>query len=84
MVGVGIDASESSLARVSLVNYHGAVQLDVFVKQKERVVDYRTHVSGVRETDMTNGALALLVDLHEWLTCVIKSRAIRASTKTSG
>jgi len=52
MVGVGIDGVESSLARVSLVNYYGAVQLDEFVRQRERVVDYRTQWSGVRETDM--------------------------------
>jgi len=38
MVGVGIEGAESSLARVSLVNYYGAVQLDEFVRQRERVV----------------------------------------------
>ncbi|THG99473.1 hypothetical protein EW145_g7260 [Phellinidium pouzarii] len=47
MVGVGIDASESSLARVSLVNYHGAIILDEFVRQRERVVDYRTAISHI-------------------------------------
>ncbi|TRM56854.1 ribonuclease H-like domain-containing protein [Schizophyllum amplum] len=52
MVGVGPEGAESSLARVSLVNFYGAVVLDVFVRQRERVVDYRTHVSGVREKDM--------------------------------
>ena len=52
MVGVGPDGTVSSLARVSLVNFHGAVLLDVFVRQRERVTDYRTHVSGVREKDM--------------------------------
>ncbi|KAF5346283.1 hypothetical protein D9758_011493 [Tetrapyrgos nigripes] len=52
IVGVGIDGSESSLAGVSLVNFHGAVILDEFVKQRERVVDYRTQWSGVRESDM--------------------------------
>ncbi|KAF5346288.1 hypothetical protein D9758_011496 [Tetrapyrgos nigripes] len=52
MVGVGIDRSESSLARVSLVNFHGAVILDEFVKKRERMVDYRTQWSGVRESDM--------------------------------
>jgi hypothetical protein len=55
MVGVGIDGKESSLARVSLVNFYGAVQLDEFVKQRERVVDYRTQFSGVREKDMIKG-----------------------------
>ena len=56
MVGVGIEGVESSLARVSLVNYYGAVQLDEFVRQRERVVDYRTQWSGIRETDMVKGA----------------------------
>ncbi|EPQ55245.1 hypothetical protein GLOTRDRAFT_138856 [Gloeophyllum trabeum ATCC 11539] len=54
MVGVGIDGAESSLARVSLVNYYGAVQLDEFVRQRERVVDYRTQYSGIRPADMVN------------------------------
>ncbi|KAG5718637.1 hypothetical protein E4T56_gene16514 [Termitomyces sp. T112] len=52
MVGVGVDGTESSLARVSLVNFYGAIQLDEFVRQRERVVDYRTRYSGIRETDM--------------------------------
>lgn len=56
MVGVGIDGAESSLARVSIVNFHGVVQLDEFVRQRERVVDYRTQYSGVRESDMIKGA----------------------------
>jgi len=56
MVGVGVDGLESSLARISIVNFYGAVQLDEFVRQRERVVDYRTHVSGVRETDLIKGS----------------------------
>lgn len=55
MVGVGPEGKESSLARASLVNYHGAIQLDVFVRQRERVVDYRTEFSGVRPKDMIDG-----------------------------
>ena len=60
MVGVGPEGSESSLARVSLVNYYGAIILDEFVRQRERVVDYRTTVSGVRETDMIKVIFVLL------------------------
>lgn len=56
MVGVGPNGSESSLARASLVNYHGAIVFDSFVRQRERVTDYRTFVSGVRESDMIHGA----------------------------
>ena len=55
MVGVGIDGSESSLARVSIVNFYGAVLIDEFVRQREHVVDYRTQFSGVRERDLIKG-----------------------------
>lgn len=47
MVGVGPDGSESALARVSLVNYHGEVLMDRYVRPVERITDYRTAVSGI-------------------------------------
>ena len=56
MVGVGPDGAESSLARVSVVNFHGAILLDEFVRQRERVVDYRTEFSGVRPKDLAHGS----------------------------
>lgn len=55
MVGVGPEGSESTLARVSIVNYHGTTVMDKFVRPRERVTDYRTWVSGVREEDLRNG-----------------------------
>lgn len=60
MVGVGLEGAESSLARVSLVNFYGAEILDVFVRQRERVVDYRTQWSGIRDTDMVHGQFAVM------------------------
>ncbi|KAH7090081.1 ribonuclease H-like protein, partial [Auriculariales sp. MPI-PUGE-AT-0066] len=54
MVGIGPGGVESALARVSLVDYHGRVLLDAFVRPREQVTDWRTHVSGVREEDMRN------------------------------
>ncbi|KAJ9119804.1 hypothetical protein QFC24_005517 [Naganishia onofrii] len=54
MVGTGPNGSQSVLARVSLVNYHGHILVDSFVKPKERVTDWRTWVSGVRASDMVN------------------------------
>lgn len=45
MVGVGPEGKRSSLARVCIVNNEGNVLLDVYVQQKEKVVDYRTKVS---------------------------------------
>lgn len=53
MVGVGPSGHLSVLARVSIVDWHGAVVMDTFVKVQERVVDYRTHVSGIRPEDLT-------------------------------
>ena len=52
MVGLGHLGAESALARVSLVNYHGHIVLDTFVAPRERVTDWRTWVSGVREEDI--------------------------------
>ncbi|KAK9475869.1 ribonuclease H-like domain-containing protein [Lipomyces japonicus] len=53
-VGVGPDGKRSVLARVSMVNYYGAVIMDEFVRPEERVTDWRTWVSGVRPQDMQN------------------------------
>jgi RNA exonuclease 4 len=63
---VGLYASESSVARVSLVNYHGAVIMDEYVKQREHVVDYRTRWSGIRPSDMING-MSFVVSIHSAL-----------------
>ncbi|XP_062506594.1 uncharacterized protein LOC134183141 isoform X2 [Corticium candelabrum] len=52
MVGAGDRGCISLLARVSIVNSHGHVLYDTFVKPKERVTDYRTFVSGVRASDL--------------------------------
>lgn len=52
MVGVGGEEDRSVLARVSIVNFHGAQVYDSFVKPKEFVTDWRTHVSGVSPKNM--------------------------------
>ncbi|WWC60463.1 uncharacterized protein I303_103035 [Kwoniella dejecticola CBS 10117] len=52
MVGTGPNGSESALARVSIVNYHGHILLDTFVQPREKVTDWRTWISGVRESDV--------------------------------
>lgn len=54
MVGVGMNGKDSILARVSIVNQHGKVLYDKFVKPTEEVVDYRTAVSGIRPRDLVN------------------------------
>lgn len=57
MVGVGRNGEESVLARVSLVNQHGNCIYDKFVKAREKVTDYRTHVSGVRPDNLEDGEI---------------------------
>ena len=52
MVGVGDGGYESALARVSVVDFHGRQVYDSYVRPKERVVDWRTHVSGIAPKHM--------------------------------
>lgn len=54
MVGIG-DGMESMIARVSIVNEHEFCVYDKYVKPRERVVDYRTPVSGIRKEDLQKG-----------------------------
>ncbi|GMY31931.1 RNA exonuclease 4 [Fagus crenata] len=51
MVGVG-QGNKSALGRVSLVNKWGNVIYDEFVRPVERVVDFRTEISGIRPRDL--------------------------------
>lgn len=64
MVGVGRDGEESVLARVSIVNYHGAVIYDTFVRPMEKVTDFRTWVSGVTFKDVEKAPLFSEVQKH--------------------
>ncbi|KAL2148587.1 hypothetical protein VTH82DRAFT_2141 [Thermothelomyces myriococcoides] len=52
MVGVGDGGYEDALARVSVVDFHGKQVYDSYVKPRQRVVDWRTHVSGVAPKHM--------------------------------
>lgn len=51
MVGLG-HFRESGLARCSLVNLHGAVLYDKFIRPEGEITDYRTRVSGVTPLNM--------------------------------
>ncbi|XP_020203642.1 RNA exonuclease 4 isoform X3 [Cajanus cajan] len=51
MVGVG-QGNKSALGRVTLVNKWGNVVYDEFVRPMERVVDFRTKISGIRPRDL--------------------------------
>ncbi|CAK6439521.1 unnamed protein product [Pipistrellus nathusii] len=54
MVGTGPKGHVSSLARCSIVNYHGDVLYDEYVLPPCHIVDYRTRWSGMRKQHMVN------------------------------
>ncbi|XP_044518416.1 interferon-stimulated gene 20 kDa protein isoform X2 [Gracilinanus agilis] len=51
MVGVGL-LRESGLARCSIVDYHGLVVYDKFIRPEGEITDYRTYVSGIEPFHM--------------------------------
>ncbi|KAL2817385.1 RNA exonuclease 4 [Aspergillus granulosus] len=53
MVGIGPNPdNDSALARVSIVDYNGDQVYDSYVRPKEMVTDWRTHVSGIAPKHM--------------------------------
>ncbi|KAL4885313.1 hypothetical protein BJY04DRAFT_205479 [Aspergillus karnatakaensis] len=53
MVGVGPNPdNDSALARISIVNFNGEQVYDSYVRPKEMVTDWRTHVSGIAPKHM--------------------------------
>jgi len=52
MVGVGDNGVRSALARCCIVNWHGNIIYDKYVKPQEAVTDFRTFVSGIRPKDL--------------------------------
>lgn len=74
MVGVGGSDERSVLARVSIVNYHGAQVYDSFVRPKEFVTDWRTHVSGVSAKNMATART--FEEVHAEVSDILKDRVL--------
>mmetsp|Transcript_13786 Transcript_13786/g.21014 ORF Transcript_13786/g.21014 Transcript_13786/m.21014 type:complete len:276 (+) Transcript_13786:157-984(+) len=62
MVGVGYGGHRSSLARVCVVDWDGNTILDLYVRQRQEVTDYRTFVSGITEKHLSEETA---VDIEE-------------------
>ncbi|KAJ0700860.1 putative exoribonuclease II [Helianthus annuus] len=56
MVGVSPLGNKSALGRVTLVNKFGNVIYDEHVRPVDRVVDFRTQISGIRPRDLKKGS----------------------------
>ncbi|KAI9028549.1 exoribonuclease Rex4 [Hyaloraphidium curvatum] len=74
MVGVGDDGERSVLARVSIVNFHGQVVLDRYVRPVEFVQDFRTHVSGIRKFHLRDAIP--LRQAQEEVAAILKDRIV--------
>ena len=74
MVGVGGNEDRSVLARVSIVNFHGTQVYDSFVRPKEFVTDWRTHVSGVSSKDMATART--FEEVQAEVAAILKDRVI--------
>jgi len=66
---VGLSDHRSSLARVCIIDWDGSTLLDLYVKQREPVTDYRTFVSGITSEHLIQNSA---VDLEE-CQCRVKS-----------
>ncbi|KAF1810393.1 ribonuclease H-like protein [Eremomyces bilateralis CBS 781.70] len=78
MVGTGPPPNTISIpARVSIVNYHLHVLLDVYVLPTVPVTDYRTHVSGILPHHLTpeSGALPLK-DVKKLVRDILRGRVL--------
>lgn len=76
MVGVGPDGTDSALARVSIVNYNGAVLLDCYVKPQEKVTDYRTHVSGIEAHHLESDEALTFKEAQYKTEAIIRNRIL--------
>ncbi|CAG8483461.1 6009_t:CDS:2 [Ambispora leptoticha] len=74
MVGVGPDGLESALARVSIVNFHGVVILDKYVRPIERITDFRTPISGITPKLLVNAHT--FKEVQKEVAEIIKDRII--------
>lgn len=74
MVGVGPEGSISALARVSLVNFHGQVIMDKYVRPLEKIVDFRTEWSGIRPHHLKDGCS--LREVQEELCELLKDKIL--------
>ncbi|KAH8678894.1 ribonuclease H-like domain-containing protein [Tricladium varicosporioides] len=80
MVGVGGKEGDrtiqdrSALARVSIVNFHGTQVYDSFVKPKEFVTDWRTHVSGIAPKHMASARD--FDEVQEIVATILKDRVL--------
>ena len=76
MVGIGADGKQSALARVSLIDWYGAVILDTFVQVPSRVTDFRTFVSGVKPKDISTRSAMDVVQCRKKVAELLRDKIL--------
>ena len=66
----------SVLARVSLVDYFGRCLFDTFVRVEERVTDYRHHITGITESDLSSTNSMLFGECRQRVICLIRNKVL--------
>lgn len=74
MVGVGEGGYGHALARVSIVDFHGRQVYDSYVRPQERVVDWRTRISGIAPKHMA--AAREFADVQAQVAQLLRSRIL--------
>lgn len=76
MVGTGVDGQHSSLARVCMVDWDGNHLLDLYVRQRCEVTDYRTFVSGITEDALTSENAVDIEECRERVLDLIEGKIL--------
>ena len=76
MVGVGPSGRQSALARACIVDFHGDVLYDRYVRPKGFVTDFRTKYSGVRSSNLRKGEACSFEECQRNVAELIKGKIL--------
>jgi DNA polymerase III epsilon subunit-like protein len=69
---VGVASNRNAIARCSVVDYHGRVVLDHYIKPNEVVTDYRTFISGIRPHHIHSSSAVSIETVRRHLRNLLK------------
>jgi len=73
---VGVEADKSMLARVVIANSFGNTIYDKYVQPQEKVLDYRTHVSGIQRQHLRDHIAYPFKEVQKEVADIIKDRVV--------
>jgi len=76
MVGVGPEGLDSALARISIINWDNELVLDTYVRVQEKVTDYRTFVSGIRQEHIESNSATTLEEVRDTVSKILRGKIL--------